>query len=149
MSSIIKTQIGALTDYCDKYGEETWKPNHLDAMECRDIEDAIAWAAEIYDRLNRGLRESKEVSPDFAICFIDAIRGWSETAQKILKAARRLREADGFEVDGEDTLKSIYKSFSVDYAPYLNRLESSATLFAGGNTKPLREVINDIPRLSE
>ena len=112
---------------------EAWKGEHDAAMICRDVEDAVAIAVQLVERIDRmaecdpRLRAGKwdEVA---AKSYVPWYQRWYEHAGEIVAAVKRLKK-QGYIVVGTDRFMKAYlraKLFAVDFDKTLEAMKRVA-----------------------
>lgn len=106
----------------DLFGDhaEAWKPAHVEAMRCRDVEQAVRFGLFILDDIQRqNARWAEDVragaepfSWDMAERFAAGYRWWLERSRLLLDAISDCQRA-GFEVEGAPRLREKHQEISL------------------------------------
>jgi hypothetical protein len=147
-----------LSDQLDFFGKqahsETWHQEHDAAMICRDVEDAVAFAIQLKERIDRmaecdpKLRRGKWTE-EAARVYVPWYQRWYEHAGLILGAVRGLKK-QGYMVVGTAAFMKAYlraKLFAVDFEETLAALKRIEAGQSGGI--PLEEAIRELQRRDE
>jgi hypothetical protein len=144
-----------LSEQLDFFGKqahaESWHQDHDAAMFCRDVEDAVAVAIQLKERIDRMAACDNNLRPgvwseEAALGYVPWYAKWYEHAGEVLGAIRRLK-ANGFDVAGVDAFMKAYlqaQCFAVDFK---KDLQAAKRIQAGqSDALPLQQVIDEIRR---
>jgi hypothetical protein len=146
MSQFLSEQL----DFLGKQAHsETWREEHDAAMICRDVEDAVAVAVQLKERIDRMAECDPRLRPgkwdeEAALSYVPWYQRWFEHAGPILATVKRLKR-QGYVVVGTDAFVRTYlsaKMFAVDFDKTLaaiRRVESGQS-----DGKPLEEVMREL-----
>lgn len=92
--------------------DEKWRPEHQDAMNCRNVEDCVAFGLFLLERIrhaNASWAERMQASPDrfaweTAEEFGSYYRDWQQRSRKVLQCIARC-ERRGFQVEKADEFR--------------------------------------------
>ena len=146
--SILESQLGLYKKQCEEL--EAWQADHLEAMRCRSLEDAIsfglsllkniqrhnaAWAADI----ESGLSEfSWEDAKQFAAWY----GGWLEESKHLIRAMKEY-EKRGYGVEGANLFREQFTDISLLPLDIDNTKKSIESLAAGRGI-PLKKAIDEL-----
>ena len=147
--SILEDQLGLYKKQCEEL--ESWQADHLEAMRCQSLEDAIsfglsllkniqrhntAWAADI----ESGLTEfSWEDAKQFAAWY-----GWWLDRSKLLLTAVTDYEKRGYNVEGANLFREQFTDISLLPLDIENTKKSIESLAAGRGI-PLKQAVDELP----
>lgn len=133
-ASLLKRQLDLYVQTAD----EPWKRDHIEAMICCDVEEAIAFGLSILGRVQtqRNCQEAIEVTE--GKCRF--VMRWYETSLKVLEAADELVAAS-HTVKGMDELQRRVQEVSATL-PQMGRIMESIADIKDGNGLNLREAMD-------
>lgn len=142
-----------LSEQLDFFGKqahaESWHEEHDAAMFCRDVEDAVAVAIQLKERIDRMAECDPKLqkgtwTEEAALAYVPWYQKWCEHAGEILAAVKRLKKQT-YIVVGTDRFMKEYlraKLFAVDFD---KTLAAIARIDAGQSDGiPLEEVIREL-----
>jgi hypothetical protein len=127
----------------DAYAE-SWKADHLDAMECWDLEGRIDVGLALFhfvrsadEHWSEGVRAgtSQSNGPEFDD-IENLYKRWLETADDVLASARRM-ELEGFSVAGLNDFRNACREARSALAADVNSLRASFAELDAGKGRPL------------
>lgn len=142
-----------LSDQLDFFGKqahaESWREEHDAAMVCRDVEDAVAVAIQLKERIDRmaecdpALRRGKW-SEEAALRYVPWYQKWYSHAGEILSAVRQLKK-QGYSVVGTDKFMREYLAAGIFAVDFDKTLASIKLIDAGRSDGiPLEEAIREL-----
>ena len=129
---------------------EGWKPGHVEAMRCRDIEDAIRYGLFLLETIQRqNARWAEDVESkavpftwETAHQFADAYQWWLAESTTLLAAVEAF-EARGFGVDGAGSFREKIREVSL--LPLdIEKVRRSIESLDRGEGIPLKQAIDEL-----
>ena len=145
-----------LSEQLDFFGKqahsENWREEHDAAMFCRDVEDAVAFAIQLKERIDRMAAIDPKLQNQWeeaaARLYIPWYQRWYDHAREVLEAIRRLKK-QGYTVAGVDLFMKSYLQAQSIALHFDKNLESIKRIEAGqSNGIPLEQAFNEIQRRS-
>jgi hypothetical protein len=143
----LEKQLGLYRDQA-----ETWPASHVEAMRCRDIEDAIRYGLFLLEAIQRHnaawsddiQRGATDFSWEVARQFARSYRWWHELSTTLLAAIGEF-ESQGFQVEGAGAFREKYRDVSL--LPLdIEQTRKSIESLEQGEGVPLRQGIDELRR---
>ena len=142
-----------LSEQLDFFGKqahaESWHKEHDAAMFCRDVEDAVAVAIQLKERIDRMAECDPKLqkgtwTEEAALSYVPWYQKWYGHAGEILGALRKLKKL-GYKVVGTDQFMKAYMAagiFAVDFEELLAAIKRVDAGQSDGI--PLEEAIREL-----
>jgi uncharacterized protein YukE len=143
-----------LSEQLDFFGKqahsEAWAAEHDDAMLCRDVEDAVAIALQLIDRIDRLTGYTSGEIPDWSAeqtkQFAPWYTRWHEHAREIVGAIKRLRR-QGYKIADLDRFMFAYLRSQTLGKEYEQIRADMKAVAAGHSTGiPLQQILDELQR---
>jgi hypothetical protein len=123
-----------------KEAAESWKADHLTAMVCYELQDAIAVGLSILSMIDRRRVNAKECTVDEALYLQERYRWWHDRSLLLIRAIEHL-ESEGYHIDGAVDFRERFESLSC-ILDGMERIRVSLTELKEGKGMGLQEAIH-------
>lgn len=135
---------------------ESWQRDYVEAEQCKDLEDIIAFGTFVYDRIKHIDAEwSNEMDaagqvPDEAdaLAVWNLYANWSRKTEANLKLVGTM-EAKGYHVEGVDRYRDAYRDAQLVTSVSIDRFRLSLRHQGEGRTRPLGELRDELRRRAD
>lgn len=132
---------------------DAWRQDHDDAMAAHDLQEVIAAALFVYQRIRHiddewsgELHAANELPPEGDARAMEALYAkWSQKATIDLRRAESLA-AKGFKLDGLDELRNAYHEVRSILSIPTDRVRSAMQLAREGQGRPMGEIRDELRR---
>lgn len=121
---------------------ESWRPEHDEAMRCRDLEDRIRYALFLHARISAASEELAKPTVESDLFLVQFALLWLDFGS-VLSHHAAIFETKGYPVDGVEKLRSIVNELSTDRDQLLKTEEKlGATL--DGHAVPFSQAMHEL-----